>query len=172
MRVGPVPAWSDLGESVCPVARSQGNVGDRWTILVLRELFFGNHRFDDILMQSQTTPQLLTARLKKLEADGLVERRLYNERPKRFEYMLTAKGQAFYPVIRALRAWGEEWCKGEDEPLAVQYVHGPCGKDPGLGPVCQSCGIVVRRQDLTSRLGEAFAEERDARRRAFKANPI
>src|SRR5437764_1645676 len=100
---------SDTERTLCPVARSQELVGDRWTVLVLRELFMGNRRFDDMLVQTGATPQMLASRLKKLEAAGLIERRLYSERPKRHEYVLTAMGTDFYPVLLALRAWGEKW---------------------------------------------------------------
>src|SRR5262249_41908662 len=121
-------------QTLCPVARAETIVGDRWTVLVLRELFMRSHRFEEIQAQTGATPQMIAARLKKLEADGLVERRRYNQRPPRYEYHLTAKGEAFYPVLLALRAWGEQWCKSPGEGRAVHYTHRPCGKPAGLGP--------------------------------------
>jgi DNA-binding HxlR family transcriptional regulator len=81
----------ETSETVCPVARSVGVVGDKWTILVLRELYMGMTRFEEIQIQTSATPQMLTSRLKALEADGLVERRPYQEKPLRYEYHLTAK---------------------------------------------------------------------------------
>src|SRR5262245_28938265 len=103
-------------QTQCAIARAESVVGDIWTVLVLRELFAGNLRFDEIQAQTGATPQMAAARLKKLEQDGLVEKRLYNTRPRRFEYHLTAKGRDFFPVLLALRAWGETWCRlpGED----------------------------------------------------------
>src|SRR5215470_15165781 len=92
---------SDIGDraqTLCPVARAELVVGDRWTVLVLRELFAGNHRFEEIQAQTGATPQMVAARLKQLEADGLVERRPYSDRPLRFGYHLTDKGDAFFPV--------------------------------------------------------------------------
>ncbi|MCK1735178.1 helix-turn-helix transcriptional regulator [Bradyrhizobium sp. 138] len=153
----------------CPVARAQEIVGDRWTVLVLRELFMGNQRFEEVQAQTQATPQMLAARLKKLEADGLIERRPYSERPLRHEYFLTEMGLAFYPVLLALRAWGETWFKSKEEEVAIHYTHIPCGEDPGLGPACQSCGAVMRRNELVPRLSDAFAEERKNKRAIFKA---
>jgi DNA-binding HxlR family transcriptional regulator len=153
----------------CPVARAQDVVGDRWTVLVLRELFMGNQRFEEIQAQTQATPQMLAARLKKLEADRLIERRPYSSRPLRHEYFLTEMGLAFYPVLMALRAWGETWFKTKEEEIAIHYTHVPCGKDPGLGPMCQSCGAVMRRNELVPRLSPAFAEERNNKRAIFKA---
>lgn len=166
----PAPPCSEHG-TLCPIARAQNIVGDRWTVLVLRELFLGSRRFEEIQAQSQATPQMLTTRLKKLEADGLVERRPYNERPLRHEYHLTEMGQAFYPVFLAMRAWGETWCKSTDEEVAIQYTHTPCGHDPGLGPTCQECGGEMRREELSARLSGSFSDERQARLAAFKSRP-
>jgi DNA-binding HxlR family transcriptional regulator len=154
--------------TLCPVARAETVVGDRWTVLILRELFMGSHRFEEIQAQTDGTPQMITARLKKLEAEGLVERRLYNERPKRYEYCLTAKGEAFYPVILALRAWGETWCKAADEGRAINYTHRECGGPAGLGPVCESCGRPLKRDELTADLNPLYRGERDLRLQAFK----
>ena len=157
-----------INHTLCPVARAEAVAGDRWTVLVLRELFMGSHRFEEIQAQTEGTPQMITTRLKKLEADGLVERRLYNERPKRYEYRLTEKGEAYYPVILALRAWGETWCKSADEGCAINYAHRTCGGPAGLGPVCESCGRPLRRADLTADLNPAYRDERDARFQEFK----
>lgn len=148
--------------TACPVARAQDLVGDRWTVLVLRELFMGNSRFDDIQTQTEATPQMLASRLKKLEAAGLIERRPYSSRPLRHEYVLTSMGADFYPVILALRAWGEKWCKPK-ESVAVKYTHIPCGKDPGLGTICQHCGVELKRSDLMSKLSTKYAREREDR---------
>jgi len=154
--------------TLCPIARGQGVVGDRWTVLVLRELFLGNRRFEEIQVQTQATPQMVASRLKKLESDGLIERRLYSERPPRHEYHLTDMGVAFHPVFLAMRAWGETWLKSRNEEVAIQYTHIPCGQDPGLGPTCQTCGKVMRREELSARLSGSFDAERQARLNAFK----
>jgi len=163
-------------QTLCPIARAEDIVGDRWTVLVLRELFMRNHRYDEIQAQTGGTPQMIATRLKSLEADGMVERRAYSERPPRYEYHLTAKGQGFYSVVLALRAWGETWCKSEGEGLAVRYTHQTCRHHAGLGPLCEHCGELLRREELISEPAPAYAEERKARREAFKgkrgAEPI
>lgn len=161
---------TSVPDTLCPISRAEAIVGDRWTVLVLRELIMGSHRYDEIQAQTGGTPQMVAARLKSLEADGLVERRLYNERPPRYEYHLTEKGQAFYSVILALRAWGETWCKSPEEGLAVVYTHKTCGELAGLGPLCQHCGELLRREELISEQSEAYAAERQARREAFKGS--
>lgn len=160
----------DTPEGLCPVARAENVVGDRWTVLTLRELFMGSHRFEEIQAQTGATPQMVAARMKKLETDGLVERRLYNQRPPRHEYHLTQKGEAFFPVLLALRAWGENWCKSPNEGRAVSYTHLICGKPAGLGPTCESCGLPLRREELRSELNPAYQSEREARWEAFKAS--
>ncbi|SDD53407.1 transcriptional regulator, HxlR family [Cupriavidus sp. YR651] len=154
--------------TVCPVARSVDIVGDRWTTLVLRELYMGATRFEEMQIQTDATPQMLATRLKALEADGMIERQPYSEKPLRYEYRLTDKGWAFYPVIYALRAWGEQWCKEKDEEHAMHFVHRECGHDVGLASVCPHCGKAVERADLEATVGSVFAMERADRRAAFK----
>ena len=157
-------------QTLCPVARAESIVGDRWTVLLLRELFMRMHRFEEIQAQTGATPQMIASRLKKLEADGLVKRRAYNERPLRYEYHLTEQGEAFYPVILALRAWGETWCKSPREGRAVIYTHLTCGMPAGLGPVCESCCKPLRREDLRAEQGPKYRRERETRWEAFKAD--
>lgn len=156
--------------TLCPVGRSAAVVGDRWTLLVLRELFSENHRFEEIQAQTGATPQMVAARLKTLEAEGMIERRIYHARPLRHDYHLTPKGEAFYPVILALRAWGETWLKTRKEGRSVDFIHSTCGQPAGLGTVCESCGEVLARADLSGSFNPAYQAERDARLAAFKAN--
>jgi DNA-binding HxlR family transcriptional regulator len=138
-------------------------VGDRWTMLILRELFMGSARFDALQAQTGASPQMLAARLKQLETDGMVARVAYSRRPLRNEYRLTAKGRGFYPVIYALRAWGETWCRAPDEENAVRFTHRQCGTDLGLGTFCPTCGIAVDPADLNARLSLRFKRERARR---------
>src|SRR5271170_5782592 len=162
-------ASAEMSDTLCPIARSQAVIGDRWAVLIIRELFMGNRRFDSLLVQSQATPQMLSARLKRLEADGVIQRPRYMDKPLRYEYELTEMGRAFYPVILALREWGETWCKSEDEDVAVRYTHLACGHDAGVGTVCQACGEPLRREDLKSELSPSYAQERAARQGAVKS---
>lgn len=157
-----------MASTVCPVGRSVEVAGDKWTILTLRELHMGASRFEEIQIQTEATPQMVASRLKALEEDGLVERHPYNQKPLRYEYRLTEKGRAFYPVLHALRAWGETWTKARGEDIAVRLTHRECGHDVGLGMVCPGCGKAVQRSDLDSQLSPAFQRERDQRKIAFK----
>ena len=96
-----------LKQEVCPVARSLDIVGDRWTVLVLRDLGLGYRRFNELLQSCEgISTNLLAERLKRLEARAMVERHFYSDHPPRAEYRLTPKGKAFTKVIRALYDWG------------------------------------------------------------------
>lgn len=94
----------------CPIARSLDVVGDRWTLLLIRDLAGGHGRFADLLRTlSGISPTMLSERLQLLEREGLVTSTLYSEHPPRAEYMLTEKGEAMRPVLQALAAWGKEY---------------------------------------------------------------
>lgn len=99
----------------CPVARTLDVVGDRWTILLLRDLSWGRRRFS-VLLESLKgiSANLLSDRLKKLEENGMIERVFYSDHPPRAEYRLSTKGRAFIPVLLALRAYGDEWEPAEE----------------------------------------------------------
>src|SRR5260370_28425451 len=103
--------WAEVGNTMCPVARSAAIVGDRWTRRIIRELLAGCARFDEIQAQTGARAQMLATRLKRLVAAGLIKRRVYSRRPVRHEYLLTRMGLEFFHVMFALWAWGETWCK-------------------------------------------------------------
>jgi DNA-binding HxlR family transcriptional regulator len=93
--------------SLCPVANALDLIGDRWTLLVIRDLFAGKHRFGDFAASPEHIPtNILAERLKRLEASGLVCAEPYQQRPTRFEYHLTERGQRLAPVLDALAKWG------------------------------------------------------------------
>ena len=154
---------------MCPIARATAIVGDRWTIPIIRELFTGSARFDEIQAQTGSTAQMLASRLKRLESEGMIERRVYSRRPLRHEYVLTRMGREFYPVIFALRAWGETWCKGKDEPLAVRMTHRKCGAEVGLDGMCPKCRRTVARSDMDAQPNAEWAEERRQRQEDYRA---
>ena len=110
----------DASGTLCPIARSSALVGDRWTILLVRELSLGSTRFDQLLTQTGATPQMLTSRLRRLEADGMIVREPYSQRPLRHEYRLTGKGQELRSVIRALREWGLRNIPGTSIPKDLE----------------------------------------------------
>ncbi len=94
----------------CPVARTLDLIGERWTILLLRDLLLhGTRRFQDFQTSLPgVAPNILSARLKSMEDSGLVRRELYSERPPRLEYVLTDKGRSLGPIVKAMREWGHK----------------------------------------------------------------
>jgi len=155
-------------QTLCPIARSTEIAGDRWTILILRELFAGCARFDDIQAQTGATAQMMAGRLRRMERDGLITRRVYEKRPLRHEYLLTDKGRDYHPVILALRSFGERWCKRADEPKAIRLFH-ECGGEVGLDGICIGCREVVNLSDATAHPTPEYMDERRKRMQAFKA---
>ena len=103
----------------CPVAASLRIVGERWSLLVVRELSYGVRRFDQIVGYTGAPRDILADRLRKLVAAGVVARRPYRARPQRFEYYLTDSGEALRPVLAALSQWGSEWVQ-ESPAVAVE----------------------------------------------------
>ena len=101
----------------CPVARTLDLIGDRWTLLIIRDLFTGSSRFNEILANSPgLTPRLLSGRLKFLIDNHLVARELYSEFPPRSAYALTERGRSLFPVVRSIADWGlENLFEGEEE---------------------------------------------------------
>jgi DNA-binding HxlR family transcriptional regulator len=97
------------GPRICPIADALEIVGERYSLLVLRELGFGVTRFNDIRHNTGAPRETLATRLRKLEGAGVIERRRYSEHPPRDEYVLTEAGQALTPILGQLRRWGEEY---------------------------------------------------------------
>src|SRR5262245_14446471 len=88
---------SHLSKLKCPIARTVGAIGDRWTLMILRELYLGSHRFDQFQGQLRAPTALLSARLKELELIGIVKKQRYQARPARYDYKLTSKGSDLWP---------------------------------------------------------------------------
>lgn len=119
--------------SPCPVACALDVLGDRWTLLVVRDLMLGRSRFKDFAASPEGIPtNILTERLQRLTAHGLVKQRPAEDGTKRFAYGLTRKGEALRPVLRALRDWGLEWQPGTEARLAKQSP--PRSRRPAGGP--------------------------------------
>lgn len=124
----------------CSMATALEVIGEKWSLLVVRELALGVHRFDRIARNTGAPRDILTARLRRLESAGVLEKRLYQERPERFEYHLTAAGKELRPILLALAQWGERWA-GDDN--RVEWIHS-CGEPLDLVPTCRACGEEVR----------------------------
>jgi len=126
----------------CPIARSLEHVGEWWSILILRDAFKGLSRFDQFQKSLGIAPNMLTRRLDTLVDSGLLERRLYSEKPPRFEYLLTPRGQDFRPVLWTLVAWGNKHFPPEGQTIVVVDAETGEQADPVL--VDSRSGRVLR----------------------------
>ena len=136
----------------CTIAKTLEVVGERWSLLVLRDAFLGTRRFEDFRARLGIARNILTDRLERLVDEGILERRLYQERPERFEYRLTAKGHDLYEVILALKKWGDRWTAGKDE-LPLLTRHKACGKVFDVAATCPHCGDEVDSRSVRYELG-------------------
>jgi DNA-binding HxlR family transcriptional regulator len=161
---------STLGDQTCSVARAVAEVGDPWVLMIVRELFLGSRRFDEFLAYTSASPPLLTERLRALERAGIVERTPYQERPVRYEYRLSEKGMALWPVISALREWGDRWHR-EPGGAPLRLHHRGCGKHVALKLTCVECGAEVGPRDVDVKLSAAATRERRSARTARKRVP-
>jgi DNA-binding HxlR family transcriptional regulator len=127
---------------VCSVARALERIGDRWTMLIIRDAFRGVRRFDDFQRELGVARNVLTDRLGRLVDDGILERRIYQERPERFEYRLTEKGIDLWPVLVSLMRWGDRYDPADGGPPTV-VVHRDCGGELDEHLRCQRCGADV-----------------------------
>jgi DNA-binding HxlR family transcriptional regulator len=162
-------SWSESGDTLCPIARCLAVVGDRWTMLIMRELFFGNGRFDGLQAQTGMSPHLLSTRLKRLEADGVLARRAYQQKPPRYEYVLTERGQDLHPILMTLAGWGRKWGELPPGSPALHIAHRSCGHELQVGLACKQCGETFERGDLDVNFSEHYVAERERRQADFQA---
>ena len=131
----------------CSVARAMEVLGERWTILILREAFYGVRRYDQMQRNLGIARNILASRLQGLVAAGILERRRYQERPERFEYRLTEKGLDLYPALVAIMRWGDRHLADELGP-PVELRHRSCGEITHPQLTCSECGEPVTARDM------------------------
>jgi DNA-binding HxlR family transcriptional regulator len=117
----PTITLAELPGRPCPIAASLELVGERWSLLVIRELSLGSHRFNDIVAGTGAPRDRITARLRTLLEAGVIERRQYQSGPDRFEYHLTEAGRALLPALDALLTWGRQYAVSPDDPDRDRY---------------------------------------------------
>ncbi len=155
-----------FGDMPCPIARSLERVGEWWSILILRDAFHGLTRFDQFQKSLEIAPNMLTRRLGALVEAGLLERRRYSERPPRDEYLLTARGRDFRPVLWALLAWGNKHFAPEGRSVVIVDAVTGAEADPVL--VDRASGRPLVEPAFRSAPGPA-ASERTRQRYAASA---
>ena len=138
---------ADYSRQSCSIAATLEVIGDPWTLLVIRDAFLGVSRFEQWQERLGVARNVLASRLKTLVQHGVLEPKLYSERPPRNEYVLTAKGKDLYAVLVTLHAWGNKHVYGETDS-GIDMVHKTCGQalDPKIA--CGCCGEMVKPRDV------------------------
>ena len=133
---------------VCSIARSLELIGERWTLLIVRDIFRGMRRFDDIQKSLGVARNVLTNRLDRLVEEEILEKRQYQERPPRYEYFLTEKGIDLWPVLVSLIKWGDKHEAGAFDGLPPAAVlHKNCGGEIDDHFICEACGARTWARD-------------------------
>jgi DNA-binding HxlR family transcriptional regulator len=136
----------------CSIARALEVVGERWSLLIVRDVFLGFRRFDDLVDSLGVTRSVLSSRLERLVEEGVLSRRRYQRNPERFEYELTERGTDLWPVILALLGWGDRHLQPDGaRPRIVE--HEGCGGEVAGHMVCERCGQRPEPDDVRAVLG-------------------
>ena len=144
---------TELSHHPCSIARALDIAGEWWTPLIVRDVAYGLRRFGEIERDLGISANVLTDRLDTLVREGILETRVYQERPKRREYVLTQKGAELVPALIALMRWGDRWA-WETERAPVRVVHEDCGHQVTVELRCPDCGREVEPGELLARPGD------------------
>ena len=141
-----------FADIACSIARTLDVAGEPWSPLIVRDVWLGVRRFDEIRRDLGVSRKVLSERLRWLVEQGVLERRAYSERPPRYEYVLTEKGSEFVEVLLAITAWGDRWTAGEEGPPAL-IRHTSCGELTHGELHCARCGERLRASDVEVEAG-------------------
>jgi DNA-binding HxlR family transcriptional regulator len=145
-------------DQVCSLARALELVGDRWTILLIREAFMGTRRFDDYQRRLGCARNVLSDRLNRLVDEGILRKVPYQERPPRHEYRLTRKGVELWPATMTLMKWGDRYLAPDGPPTLV--LHKDCGGELDERLHCARCGVELGPSDVYAAPGPGASAER------------
>lgn len=150
--------WQETGDIPCSVARTLSVIGDRWTLLIIRNAFLGLRRYDQFQVNLGLTRHVLAGRLKRLVEVGIFSKEPYQQRPVRYDYRLTDKGRDLYPVLMMLTVWGDKWMDQEMGPPLL-FKHNECGHlfTPILA--CSECGNNIKGGTVTPLIGPGMRAE-------------
>src|SRR4051794_13511141 len=138
-------------DQVCSIAGTLEIVGERWTLLIVRDAFLGTRRFDDFQRNLGIARNVLQTRLERLVDAGVLRRARYQERPERFEYRLTSKGVDLWPVLVAMMKWGDKHAAEHGPPVVLRHVG--CGGELDDHRLCRSCGMPIEAHEVRAELG-------------------
>ncbi|HEY3559958.1 MAG TPA: helix-turn-helix domain-containing protein [Kribbella sp.] len=146
---------TDFGEMACSIARTMDVIGEPWSPLILRDIWVGLARFEQLQADLGISRKVLAERLNHLVDRGVVERRPYDQRP-RYEYVLTERGRELVDVLMVMVAWGDKWLAGEAGP-PVLYRHHACGEISHVDLVCAHCAKPMHADDVEVLAGPGAA---------------
>lgn len=146
---------TNFGEMACSIARTLDVIGESWSPLVLRDVWVGLSRFDQLQADLGISRKVLTERLNHLVDEGVLERRPYDSRP-RYEYVLTEKGTEIVDLLMVMTGWGDRWRAGEAGP-PVLYRHHACGQISHVDLRCAHCGEPMHAGDIDTLAGPGSA---------------
>ena len=142
---------SDYNGQNCSIARALELVGERWTLLILRDVFLGTYRFEELQGNLGIARNVLQARLERLVQEGVLRRVRYQERPPRYEYRLTRKGTDLWPVLVAMLKWGDRHLAPGGPPVVIR--HRECGGEIDDRRRCQRCGADLEAWEVVAQRG-------------------
>ncbi|WP_449221405.1 winged helix-turn-helix transcriptional regulator [Tistrella mobilis] len=148
----------DLKDQPCSMARTVAVIGDRWTLMLLRDCFLGVRRFDTFQERLGISRTIIADRLKLLVDEGVLARVRYQDRPPRDEYRLTPKGFDLYPVVMSIVHWGNRHYAGEAGPPML-HRHRTCGHDIEPVLTCKACGEELHPREVEVRAGPGIGDE-------------
>lgn len=140
----------------CSVAQCLEVVGEWWSMLIIRDVFLGVSRFDDFQERLGISRNILNQRLRSLVDAGVLKKVPYSEHPPRHEYRLTDKGRDLWPILTAMRQWGDKYAAPKGPPVRV--VHKTCGQVADVVPTCSACGEPVGPRDMRAVAGPGAVE--------------
>jgi len=159
--------WEWLDRENCSLARTLAVIGDRWTLLILRDAFMRVRRFEDFEKSLKIARRVLSERLGRLVEEDVLRKVPYQERPTRYEYRLTEKGLALYPALISLVHWGDRFYAGDAGPPII-HTHTSCGHDFRSVLTCSECGEALDARAVAARPGAARTAARSRSKTAAK----
>jgi DNA-binding HxlR family transcriptional regulator len=155
---------SDYPTQTCSIASALEVVGERWSLLIVRDVLLGVRRFDEMQSDLGIARNVLQSRLQRLIEHGVLEKRRYQERPERYEYLLTDKGLDLWPAVVALMQWGDKYGAPQGPPTVLE--HRGCGGAVDEHRICAACGARLSARDVRANPGPGATEHHPLHRRA------
>jgi DNA-binding HxlR family transcriptional regulator len=146
---------NDYPGQFCSIAKSLEVIGERWSLLIVRDVLNGNRRFGELQSSLGIARNVLSSRLQSLIDEDILERRAYQESPPRHEYFLTEKGLDLWPALIALMHWGDKYSAGPEGPPRL-IVHKECGGEINERGICEGCGEVLGARDARQVAGPGW----------------